>query len=109
MNVSILTDTQLNRAMIWLYSKSRFIHKDYSIGDVVGNLIWTREVNYLADWNLTMPLAHIKGLELFLTDGVIGSRASYGAGFLGNYISTRNKNPLRAICEVLVMIKMESK
>ena len=100
--VSALSDTELNRAMIWLYAKNRFIDREYKVADVIGNLRWYRAADYLADWNLTMPLA-VENCIWLQPDCI-------GDGKLHAYDdthSTSNKNPLRAICEVLVLIKYQ--
>jgi hypothetical protein len=98
MNVSELSDVELNRAMFNLYytedNDSNFNNDAF---------------NYLAYYDLTMPLAAESEMELFLTKDPVGSRCTHYKNAVGGYASVRNKNPLRAICEVLVMIKMESK
>lgn len=72
MNIQTLSDTELNRAMIWLYPPSEMV-----------------EINYLTDWNLTMPLAVKEGLDIAF---IIG-RASCGASFLNNYVISVDKKP----------------
>ena len=89
MNVSKLTDVELNRAMNWLYGCGQ--HCD-DWGDY-----WNHELEYLLNWSLTMPLAvenmnKIKNME-----------------DIGELLQETFKPALRAICEVLVMIKMEGK
>tara|TARA_R110000851_G_scaffold41079_1_gene103299 strand:- start:63 stop:365 length:303 start_codon:yes stop_codon:yes gene_type:complete len=100
MNVSELTDVELNRAMIWLYPAS--IYGCYT-RDRERTVYWSKvsgvyqAVDYLLNWNLTMPLAvenmnKIKNME-----------------DIGYLLQETFKPALRAICEVLVMIKVEDK
>lgn len=99
-NVKELTDVELNRAIIWLYPPKQTLVEDNGIHT---GFVGVKGVGYLQDWNITMPLAVENGLRVgFYTDGVTTAfdpdrRTSY----------SENKNPLRAICEVLVMIKLE--
>lgn len=101
MNVQELTDTELNRAMIWLYPIEGW-YGDYATGikvttkDYLGFL----RMEYLQDWNLTMPLAVKEELEVEFMP-VTTVRDGHGG------VVRSNNNPLRAICEVLVMIKLE--
>jgi len=88
--VNRLTDVELNQAMIWLYPPSAI--DMYAVGRY--------KLEYLSDWNLTMPLAKAANLQIqfhsptMVNDWMLGFEST-------------NKNPLRAICEVLVMIKLE--
>lgn len=113
MNVLTLTDVELNRAMVWLYPP-KFNIDDY--GTFLEPAHQTVMVCHLTDWNLTMPLAVEAGLTI--TTGTNGGkyRAGITEGIYAtlkdlppsvSYWSLQNKNPLRAICEVLVMIGME--
>ena len=123
--ISALTDAQLNRAMIWLYIAAiQTLVEDYAGGE------WDRvtcsdhvhiecgegylEASFLRDWNLTMPLAvendcaflPRKGDSRGLLAQVCINKPS------GNYEYFEGeslRNPLRAICEVLVMIKLRDK
>ena len=107
--ISALTDAQLNRAMIWCYPpKGKMLSLPEHYLFLVG------PVNYLADWNLTMPLAvendcaflPRKGDSRGLLAQVCINKPS------GNYEYFEGeslRNPLRAICEVLVMIKLRDK
>tara|TARA_R110000851_G_scaffold144052_1_gene283090 strand:+ start:55 stop:396 length:342 start_codon:yes stop_codon:yes gene_type:complete len=113
MNISTLTDTQLNRAMIWCYPAS--IYGCYT-RDRESTVYWSKvsgvyqAVDYLLNWNLTMPLAVKGSLSIDLEQCFNGHYDSIGYQAWGiNGVDAINKNPLRAICEVLVMIKMESK
>ena len=99
MNASELTDVELNRAMIWLYPPA-FKLDDY--GTFVQPAYSTGIVCYLTDWNLTMPLAVENKLDMDCDAElwrIYGPSASY----------SKHKSLLRAICESLVMIKMEGK
>ena len=99
MNVSELTDTELNRAMIWLYPPSDSV--TYS-GDIDMYLSRYRSMDYLSSYDLTMPLAVENELDMDFDTGlwqIYAPSASY----------SKNKNLIRAICETLVMIAMESK
>ena len=102
MNVSELTDVELNRAMILLYPPA-FKLRDY--GTFVQPAYSTGIVCYLTDWNLTMPLA----VENFIW--VQPPQVGDGIWHIYNdeRFFAKSLNPLRAICEVLVMIKMEGK
>lgn len=101
-NVSELTDVELNRAMIWLYhTKGLWTDPDTGtpycsdIGDAY-------QVYFLDKWDLTMPLAVEN--KVWLQPDCMGN------GFIHAYdddYSAKAINPLRAICEVLVMIKLE--
>ena len=113
MNVSALTDVELNRAMIWLYPLWGSIWMVDQTGDqMINRKGWSTRVDYLTDWNLTMPLAVENGISIINTKGVVhaGNNLKAQKGFSVTMDNgAQNTNPLRAICEVLVMIKMESK
>tara|TARA_R110000824_G_scaffold333887_1_gene520414 strand:- start:188 stop:520 length:333 start_codon:yes stop_codon:yes gene_type:complete len=110
MNVSELTDVELNRAMIWLYGPTWILtHGKYRDQ---GQDVIEMALSYLTDWNLTMPLAVENGISIINTKGVVhaGNNLKAQKGFSVTMDNgAQNTNPLRAICEVLVMIKMESK
>lgn len=100
MNVSELSDVELNRAMIWCYGPMWMCsHEKYRDQ---GQVVVESALTYLTDYNLTMPLAFEHELEI---EFMPMTRAS--EGYDGTSYS--NKNPLRAICEVLIMIAMEKK
>lgn len=65
-------------------------------------------INFLKgylSWDLTMPLAVEHSMEMALYP-----EESFAEILNDEYFGfSRNKNPLRAICEVLVQIKMEQK
>ena len=106
MNVSELTDVELNRAMIWLYGPTWILtHGKYRDQ---GQDVIEMALSYLTDWNLTMPLAVENSLCIELYNPLTYTYDNHHCSSMAS-VSTSNKNPLRAICEVLVMIKMESK
>jgi hypothetical protein len=115
-NISELTNEQLNRLMIWLYperaseyrkeSDYTYQHKikehngeyyyeskEYEVADLY--------LDFVEDWNLTMPLAVENNLGVQFHSPVVVFN-------FGMDIENNHKNPLRAICEVLVMIKLEN-
>ena len=122
MNISALSDDELNKAMIWINTPLGFkIYRDYEVGSVCGNLIWKRASNYLTDWSLTGPF-------MLKYDCALLPRTGSGMGPLAQicvrsnnkppyyeensnykYYESSNKNPLRAICECRLMIYLESK
>ena len=114
MNVSELSDVELNRAMIWLYPLWGSIWMVDQTGDqMIERKGWINRVDYLTDWNLTMPLAFENGLSIKMPDidfDLTGAVTKYLTGTTDLYCDfIGTESPLRAICEVLVMIKMESK
>lgn len=108
MNVSNLSDVELNRVMHRFYWVSGG-ESDY---DKFHDSIPASRFNYLTDWHLTMPLA----VENKLCVDFEGFWSKDFERFLGSTqccdVDGRdfiNDNPLRAICEVLVMIALERK
>lgn len=111
MDVSSLSDEELNRAMIWL-NRAVVNLSDYYMDD--GSKVYAsyfinmsegwgkRDINYLTDWSLTGPLMIDNDINLSGTNK--NHCANYGLGILGNYESSWNENPLRAICECRLMI-----
>lgn len=108
MNVSELSDEELNRAMIWLnppknihydkdgYNGVNYHHHRQGIG-----YSW---LNYLTDWSLTGPLMIDNNIELMpFVYSDCGEWRAYQIKKSTNRHSI-NKNPLRAICEVNLMI-----
>ena len=103
--ISKLSDTELNRAMIWRYPTSHKItYTDQSglLKYYIERKWQLESINYLSDYNLTMPLAHDNGLMV----DFLGCTTE--VDHLDITFPIVNKNPLRAICEVLVMIAVES-
>ena len=97
--VSALSDVELNRAMIWLYPREHMFWQDDNTGsclEVEFDSIFM--VDYLTDYNLTMPLAVENGLSVDLKHGTVLTDK------LTHY---SDKNPLRAICEAPVLIKCQ--
>ncbi len=111
MNVSELSDVELNRAMIWLYPPE---HRRYDPIEDDGELCWSGSYEdaiyyeYLSDYNLTMPLAveHSLCIEMYSTRDY--PTDTHVCSSMCGHAST-NKNPLRAIAEVLIKIAMEKK
>lgn len=113
--VSQFSDVELNRAMILCYNRcadiypivmdNQFIYCDYKTD------IW---FDYLTDYNLTMPLAFERGVCLTLDEESGEWDATERCDLYAIYVNdiewgenASNKNPLRAISEVLLMIAME--
>lgn len=107
MNVSKLTDVELNRAMIWLYPTDGRVWNDGFFYYCSSRGVLT----YLLNWNLTMPLAVENGLSIELPEDefeCVGTVTRYFHRSTDIAVDFNSKvNPLRAICEVLVMIGME--
>jgi len=104
-----LSDTELNRAMIWLYWEGTIEHID---GPAYG-LIYYREVcmnyeediNYLADYNLLIPLAIKANLNIDFID--YGSHSSTAVHHDGYVVFAGGDNPQRSICESLVYLRVQ--
>lgn len=97
--VSQLGKVELNRAMAWCYPpKDSVIYN----GAIDMYLSRYRSLDYLNSYDLTMPLA-IKH-QIWLQPDCMGDgfKHAYDDNF-----SAKSKVPLRAICEVLLMIAME--
>ena len=102
--VSQLSDVELNLAMIWLYWDKK-IQKNYTYMCSLYKFgLLKTKIEYLTDYNLTMPLAIKYKLSIFEEIGLYAVEAAPSNQFI---IRLANKNPLRAICEVLLMIAME--
>lgn len=93
-----LTDTELNRAMIWLYADEGI----FVFIDLPHLLVTSFGGSFLHDWNITMPLAVKSDLTLQPAKSSLGWFA-----YNQEHSSHLHKDPLRAICEVLVKIAME--
>jgi len=93
MNVSELSDTQLNLMVVKLsFGEDCFKDKDLVRAYNSGRL------NYLKDWNLLMPLAVRENLIIsFMNSGALVNAKIF------------NESPARAICEILVIKKLEEK
>ncbi len=110
--VEALTDTELNRAMIWCYPSTGEFWSDPETGT---NYSWDKyeleQLHYLDDYNLTMPLAVDNEIQLLTGQGHSGwhvaKKQYYDYDGPISNLATGDLNPLRAICEVLFMIAME--
>lgn len=95
MNVSKLTEVELNRKMVEL---------QFGNGDKdIERLYRAGKLNYLSDYNLTMPLAK----KYMITIGNY-KNTTEAEDFIWGFKSS-HKDQLRAICEVLVMIALEER
>ena len=108
--VSALSDYDLNIRMIDLFIKDGLkIFKQCNCCDCsyeCENPIYT--LNYLTDWNLTMPLAFENSLLIGPMNNSLYPDYWTARNNKAIGVSSHNKNPLRAICEVLVLIKCQS-
>lgn len=98
MNISALSDEELNRAMVWLNPNGLVIYSDSKDG--IRNWGYSI-VNYLTDWSLTGPLAQKNDISM-LTDNVCGWYADQH----GHYETVIMSNPLRAICECYLAMRL---
>jgi len=104
--VSQLSDVELNLGMTWFYSGSdKGLNGRYIDGELYYNMGTGRIYEYLDDYNLTMPLAH----KLNLIIDLAGEYPDDGSICWSQFkeYAADSINPLRAICEVLLMIAME--
>jgi len=96
--VSALSDTELNRAMLDSFMPYWAEDKDIIKGVQKGKF------NYLEDWNITMPLAVEHNLQIDLyQNSKTGEVTAFSV--MGHFAGI-DKNPLRAICECLVLIAL---
>lgn len=116
--VSQLSDVELNRGMAWLYGESisdnfpelEFVEDNGKVLEM--DLVYGYwEINYLTNYNLTMPLAIEHEVQLLTGQGQscwhIAKKQYYDYDGPISSISVGTNLPLRAICEVLLMIAME--
>lgn len=107
-NVSELTETELSRLMTWFYCGATVIKdtgKSVEIMYVLKNGEYHQgAISYLTDYNLTMPLAVENDLW---TESLSNNRLKGTAGTMVGSTTAQCSTLLRAICEVLVMIKLE--
>ena len=96
--ISALSDIELNRAVIWLYG-----YPDYGDPESLKDVIWWHG-SYLEDYNATMPLAFSNDLSISVCNS-----AGRKAIIVCDSHSTHDNNPLRAICECLVLIALADK
>ena len=101
--ISELTDTQLNRAMLDNYMSYWNSDKD------ILKAVQKGEFNYLENWSLLMPLVVENELE---HGHIIGSQGAHYAIYLTPYIGSkvlevsRDKSLQRAYAEALVYLKV---
>ena len=101
--VSALSGLELNRAMIWLYPVFGEV-ADYADGLYLWKTGASRiKVDYLEDYNLTMPLAFSAGVNVHR---IFNSSNRFRAYESNARFRAVNENPLRAICECLVLIAL---
>ena len=115
MNVSELTDTELNRAMIWCYPPE---HRSHAPFEDNGEFCWSGDYedtiyyDYLDDYNLTMPLAVENGVyhgSTVCASGLSNAPIFYAFSGVDSNESDYCATLLRAYCETLVMIAMEGR
>lgn len=96
--VSALSDDELNRAMLTSYMPYWQSDKDILKMARIG------KINYLTDYNLTMPLVkkHMITMSHY-------KRATYARDFVHGFDVSSKENPLRAACECLVLIALADK
>ena len=100
--VSALSDVELNLEML-------NIHMDYWQTDKdILKAVQSGKFNYLEDYNLTMPLAVENSLLIGPMNDSLYPDCWTARNNKAIGVSIHNKNPLRAICEVLVLIKCQS-
>jgi len=100
--VSALSGTQLNLKMVSIvfgkdWQKDNDLRKAYTSG----------KLNYLEDYNLTMPMAIKNQIDINCYKADIVASCSIGDKHLS--VSYPHDNPLRAICECLVLIALADK
>jgi hypothetical protein len=116
MNVSKLSDVELNRAMIWLYMDhlkkeyfDKYISGEWSHVDDSGDVLVMEledlniAIDFLTDYNLTMPLAKKHMITIRHYENTTETQ-----DFMWGFKSS-HEDQLRATCEVLVMIAMEER
>lgn len=105
--VSALSDAELNRAMLTSYMPYWQSDKD------ILKMVRRGKIDYLTDHNLTMPLVFKHGITAIKDNQGsfwVGTDIQAGDGFaiyMDNDVE--NNNPLRAICECLVLIGLANK
>ena len=101
--VSALSETELNRAMIWLYPP-RLQIDDYGV--IIEYRYVIGKVDYLKDYNMAMPLAFSAGVNVHR---LFNNSNRFRAYESNARFRSVNDNPLRAICECLVLIALADK
>ena len=110
MNISTLSDEELNRAMIWL-NPIDWVECDDGITSRGGDYEGYIRYEYLSDWSLTGPL--MVKYELNLTYQPLSAnwrclkveRFYTAGGGTVKETGATSQNPLRAICECVLMIE----
>lgn len=93
--VSALSDDELNRAMLTSYMTYWQSDKD------ILKMVRSGKINYLTDYNITMPLVIKHEIGMDIDRGIWGAYHESEWSYSENY--------LRAACECLVLIAMEVK
>jgi len=98
--VSQLSDVELNRGM---YDHYWVVNSGEPFDEFFNSIVGADKLNYLTDYNLTIPLAIKQELEVDFN-----KNSTIVFDFISNIrLELGSQNPLRAICEVLLMIAME--
>jgi len=101
--VSALSDTELNRAM---YDHYWIVDSVEPFDEFFNSIVGPDKLNYLEDYNLTMPLAIEANLCIELYNNKEYPHDKCWVYSLDGITTSRDKNPLRAICECLVLIAL---
>lgn len=108
--VSALSDDGLNRAMLWLYCQCSVMRDNGRHIEIVHVLKngdgFQGAVNYLTNYNLTMPMAFQKGVNIHR---VFNDSSKFRAYESNARFSATRESPLRAACECLVLIALADK
>ena len=110
MNIQELTDEELNRAMVWLNPPACGIFNDCERSGIWGDSYgeYTDHLDYLTDWSLTGPLVHKYCITLDTYNPANeGQVSSWFCSQYGNHETDLSDNPLRAICECVLMMRMK--
>lgn len=103
--VSQLSDVELNRGM---YDHYWVVNSGEPFDEFFNTIVGSEDLNYLTDYNLTMPLAFSSGIGIKppnYMNPIFTAYQDYIIPDVGcRSRSAYNINPLRAICEVLLMI-----
>lgn len=106
MKVSELTDTELNRAMIWLYPPKQSLVDDNGIHT---RFLGVKGVGYIQDWNLLMPITIKVGVSHQVTRTRTLRRFTIYPPLSTASIVDVHKPLERAYCEALVSHALENK
>lgn len=97
--ISELTDTQLNRAMLDNYMSYWNSDKD------ILKAVKEGDFNFLKDWNLLIPIAHKNNLCIEMYNKSDYPHDTCEAITMQSDGVFKSDNPARAICEALVYLK----